>query len=335
MLILRGARRSLFIASFPRLNASRRIPIPQKPPPFPVVESCPSPTCACRPVPPMPEGLDIDRKQNLNGTMASYGEQIMIATGKDDWKSKIEDEEDAHFQRKLKELLGRKGELCDPFHNASITNVSFPAASSSPDTASAYLFPSFRYIPSIPLAGDGVKNFLRGFVKPKELHPLNLETLDEDQQEIMLRDESLQQQFEGVREVDEIMVLICGHGGRDARCGIYGLLLRDEFEEKLQAKGIHLQPQPDLQEHHEGMSASVGLISHIGGHKYAGNVIIYIPRILREAGHPLAGKGIWYGRVDPEHVEGIVDATIVQGKVIKDMFRGGIEDNDARSVIRL
>jgi hypothetical protein len=32
--------------------------------------------------------------------------------------------------------------------------------------------------------------------------------------------------------------------------------------------------------------------SHIGGHKLSGNVVIYSP----------AGRGIWYGRVKPEHV---------------------------------
>ncbi|GME59456.1 Fmi1 protein [Neofusicoccum parvum] len=233
-------------------------------------------------MPAFPDGLEIDHKQNLNGTMGAYAEQILIATGKDDWKSRIEEEDDAHLQRRVKDILGRKGELMDPYHNILITNVSFPAASSSPDSASAYLFPSFKYIPSIPLAGDSVKEFIRG----------------------------------------------------DARCGILGPLLRDEFEEKLKTKGIDIRPQPDLAQHSK-LSASVGLISHIGGHKYAGNVIIYIPRTLKEAGHPLAGKGIWYGRVGPEQVEGVVEQTIVQGKVVKELFRGGIEDNEARTILRL
>lgn len=70
-------------------------------------------------------------------------------------------------------------------------------------------------------------------------------------------------------------------------------------------------------------TARVGLISHIGGHKFAGNVIIYIPPSFQ--GNALAGKGVWYGRVGPEHVEGIVAKTVLGGKVIKDMFRGGIE----------
>lgn len=111
------------------------------------------------------------------------------------------------------------------------------------------------------------------------------------------------------------------------------------------------------------------MISHIGGHKWAGNVIVYIPpdyqinpleRENRGANpkdkdaakepvvheddrlsenddkpfvSPLAGKGIWYGRVQPKHVEGIVEQTIGHGKIIKDLFRGGINQNG--STIRL
>jgi len=78
-------------------------------------------------------------------------------------------------------------------------------------------------------------------------------------------------------------------------------------------------------------TARVGLISHIGGHKWAGNVIVYIPPSF--SSNPLAGKGIWYGRVGPEHVEGIVGKTILDGKVIKELFRGGIDQD--RGIIRL
>ena len=110
---------------------------------------------------------------------------------------------------------------------------------------------------------------------------------------------------------------------------------------------------------------NVGMISHIGGHKWAGNVIVYIPpnyeinpveRAHRgakpkdETTHgyaepvvhedevlsarnslpnlsPLAGKGIWYGRVEPKHVEGIVEQTIGHGQILRDLFRGGIHRN--------
>ncbi|KAF2137330.1 uncharacterized protein K452DRAFT_291718 [Aplosporella prunicola CBS 121167] len=344
MSFLHAPRRALFTSSLPRRSAAaprRSIPIPSFPTtPFPVIESCPAPTCECRPYPQFPEDLPIDRKQNLNGTMAAYGEQILIATGKDDWTSKIEDDENSLFQRQLRDLLVRNGELCDPYHNVMITNSSFAPASRDPAIGSAYLFPSFRYLPRIPLTAPSVRALVKGFVKPRDIHPVHKKVLPAEQQAVLARDETLQREFEGVREVDEVVVLICGHGGRDARCGVLGPVLRDEFGEKLQKSGIVLRAQPELeaQDADDGkakLSASVGLISHIGGHKYAGNVIVYIPKTLARQGHPLAGKGVWYGRVGPEQVEGVVSETIVHGRIIKELFRGGIEDTEPRSIIRL
>lgn len=83
----------------------------------------------------------------------------------------------------------------------------------------------------------------------------------------------------------------------------------------------------------------MGLISHIGGHKFAGNVIIYIPPGIKGADgekHALAGKGIWYGRVMPENVEGIVKETVVGGRVVADIFRGGVKvGEEGTEILRL
>lgn len=117
------------------------------------------------------------------------------------------------------------------------------------------------------------------------------------------------------------IILICGHGGRDQRCGVMGPLLQSEFTRVLGRKGFQVSETPVDSDG----SACIGQISHVGGHKYAGNVIIYVPPSYRQRGNQLAGAGIWYGRVEPKHVEGIVDQTIIQGKVIADQFRGGIE----------
>lgn len=81
--------------------------------PFPVVATCPSPTCQCRPT---PEGLDIDHKQPLNGTMAAYSEHVVISTGRIDWAGRIEDEVDEGqvvLVRELKRLLGQHGKYSD------------------------------------------------------------------------------------------------------------------------------------------------------------------------------------------------------------------------------
>lgn len=118
------------------------------------------------------------------------------------------------------------------------------------------------------------------------------------------------------------VILICGHGGRDLRCGIMAPVLEAEFARVLQERGVSVNTGGEVvdRENH----AHLGLISHVGGHKYAGNVIIYLPPGMQ---NPLAGMGIWYGRVEPRHVEGIVTETLA-GRVVKDHFRGGIRQGE-------
>jgi (2Fe-2S) ferredoxin len=114
-----------------------------------------------------------------------------------------------------------------------------------------------------------------------------------------------------------------------------GPALQDEFTKILPRAGIEVKINEDMEDagalerlNSPSLTARVGLISHIGGHKFAGNVIIYIPPGARSATgepHILAGCGIWYGRMEPRHVEGIVSQTILGGVVLKDMFRGGVK----------
>lgn len=125
-------------------------------------------------------------------------------------------------------------------------------------------------------------------------------------------------------EVKDVVVLICGHGGRDVRCGVMGPLLRGKFREVLNADGFPVTESPPT-ENDEAGKARVGLISHIGGHKFAGNVIVYVPPGMDGGRHPLAGCAVWYGRVDENHVEGIVGATVRRGEIIGELFRGGID----------
>jgi hypothetical protein len=107
--------------------------------------------------------------------------------------------------------------------------------------------------------------------------------------------------------ITKLTILICGHGGRDQRCGILGPILQSSFRAELQRRGIE---------------ADVAQISHIGGHKYAGNIIMYLPPSLE--GNALKGTGIWYGRVEPKNVEGLVEETVVKGRVVAELLRGGI-----------
>lgn len=237
-----------------------------------------------------------------------------------------------------------------PFHNISILNSSF-ASSVSPrpeiQTTSAYILPSFKYVPFLPrVSFDSVEALAQGFLLPEKLHSAH-DGLSPIHRDRLTRKKEVQSMLPGVRDVEDVLVLICGHGGRDVRCGVMGPLLKGEFEEKLEREGLDVRRGPvdagvmndtariagSVEESKK--TARVGLISHIGGHKFAGNVIVYLPPGLKSNGkaHPLAGHGIWYGRIEPNHVEGIIKETILGGKVVADKFRGGIDSQ--RRILRL
>ena len=80
-------------------------------------------------------------------------------------------------------------------------------------------------------------------------------------------------------------------------------------------------------------------ISHVGGHKFAANVMVYrrSDDVVEtrnidglEKGRAGIGEGaqcIWLARVRPEDCEGIVKYTVLQGKVVKPerQLRGGFD----------
>jgi leucyl-tRNA synthetase len=131
--------------------------------------------------------------------------------------------------------------------------------------------------------------------------------LSTSQKTNLLRDERKATEIPQAEHITKPTILICGHGGRDTRCGVLGPILHSTFRQEFGRRGI---------------DADVGLISHIGGHKFAGNVIMYVPPSM--SGNALKGSGVWYGRVGPEQVEGVVEETLVKGRVITELLRGGV-----------
>lgn len=234
--------------------------------------------------------------------------------------------------------------VSQPFHHVSVLNSSFP--SSPPkrtelQTTSAYLFPSFKYVPFLPrVSFDHVEALAKGYLLPEKLHSAH-DGLSPIHRDRLTRKAGYQGLLFGVQDVDDIVVLICGHGGRDKRCGTLGPVLRSEFESKFPNFGVEVLSGPvhtDIPSLHElggegsgrTYTSRVGLISHIGGHKFAGNMILYLPPSLKThdgSSHPLAGHGVWYGRVEPRHVEGIISETILGGRVIQELFRGAIKQD--------
>ena len=91
-------------------------------------------------------------------------------------------------------------------------------------------------------------------------------------------------------------VFVCVHGARDERCGLCGPPLVERFQIELESRGL-------LEK------VAVRRSSHVGGHRYAGNVLIY-------------PGGDWYGFVSPKDVPKIVEGHLEGGELVSSLWRG-------------
>ncbi|CCE66025.1 hypothetical protein TPHA_0O00550 [Tetrapisispora phaffii CBS 4417] len=105
--------------------------------------------------------------------------------------------------------------------------------------------------------------------------------------------------FEG-RKLTNDWILVCGHNERDCRCGYLAPLLVDEYM-KFDKR------------------SNIGIISHVSGHKFAGNVIHYKYEPSKNS-----MDSFWFGRVLPPMVHSLVE-NLKNNIVIKNVFRGSKE----------
>ncbi|KAJ3678536.1 hypothetical protein LUZ60_002339 [Juncus effusus] len=108
-------------------------------------------------------------------------------------------------------------------------------------------------------------------------------------------------------------IFVCSHGARDARCGFCGPVLIEKFQDELDGLGL-------------ADRVFVGHCSHIGGHKYAGNVVIFGSGFNHEA------AGHWYGYVSPDEVKNLVEQHIIRGIIVEKLWRGqmGLSKEDQK-----
>jgi hypothetical protein len=87
----------------------------------------------------------------------------------------------------------------------------------------------------------------------------------------------------------DLSLFVCCHDFRDVRCGERGPALAAALQRLLRARDL---------------TSKVGVFatSHVGGHKYAGNVVCY------GAAHPCDGD--WFGGLTAEHAEAFLDALL-------------------------
>ncbi|RHZ81026.1 hypothetical protein Glove_126g35 [Diversispora epigaea] len=312
--------------------------------------SCADP---CSTHPGYPSYLKIDYRTPLEGTVKPYVKHVLISTGKSDWSTNIEDEccsLAAHLHKVVKsdkvtppsKIVSNNNNKRDssrkekknnkvegsPIQTQQRQEQQQPTEKEpTEDSFNEHLEkPRIVITNSSRLNTDNngkgndvllfPDNILIRNVTPKQASEFYKKFLSSNSSNGNGGVMAEKEHYSNIKFITEPMpykavIVICSHKRRDKRCGITGPLLRDEFDKVLKEKGL------DVESHHnEGVA--VFLSSHTGGHKFAGNVIVY-----RD------GQGIWYGRVVPCHAKTIIETTVLEGKVIQELYRGSMNGSFA------
>ncbi|OJD13425.1 hypothetical protein AJ78_06115 [Emergomyces pasteurianus Ep9510] len=304
-----------------------------------------------------PSKFDIDTEDKLYGHVKGWATHLLVATGKTDWVRDVADEKGSVMEAIEKgNLVPTNGPM-----KLSASNIPVPdeyhhhEVGEQPTTV--LILPAFMFVDHVApaLASDLITYFVSP--SPTTTSPLNTSHLDvlpgmnthtpEQVPENSAPTTPLSSQTATDPSVGNssltplrsracrhsAVILLCSQRTRDARCGQSAPLLRREFERHLRPRGLYR----DLSDERPG-GVGIYFISHVGGHKYSANVIIYRRRnhdfsdAATEADRASrveegAVQGIWLARVRPEDCEGIVKFTVLQGKVIKpeNQLRGGFD----------
>lgn len=257
----------------------------------------------------LPADKPLDHERPLNGTAAIPWKHVLVllhgVANFDDMPSKINlmPGSLAHDF----ELVKR--ELLSPMHPVTLSNA---LICGRPVVANRHRVRIYPDNVEVEFEPTQLRQFVQAYLVPAEKtqvynpfakkpeHP----QLGNNADELSPAEAARARRLFSETKIEKDLVLICAHTKRDIRCGALAPPLEAEFLRVLQREGLSQQVE-------------VGRISHIGGHAYAGNVI-YFPQ---DSQRPV----VWYGRVTPPKVQGIVTATIQNGTIIKELYRGRAE----------
>ncbi|SPO04947.1 related to sucrose cleavage protein [Cephalotrichum gorgonifer] len=298
-----------------------------------------------------PRKFDMETKDELYGFVKAWETHLLVATGKSDWVRDVEGEKGS-----VMEAMGSASGPSNGKLKLSASNMPTPSGLANYDEPTrVLLLPAFTVIDNV--TPKRVSTLIEEFINkgPTNSSPLGPFTLPRS---LSLPDA----QDDGVAPLSsrpcphQAIILLCSQKTRDARCGQSAPLIRKELERHLRPLGLFR----DLDDERPG-GVGIYFISHVGGHKYSANVIVYRrrdafgldaveranageeelkPKVRsrndekggvvgeeEEGADEGAAQCIWLARVRPEDCENLVKYTVLQGKVVKpeSQLRGGFD----------
>ncbi len=218
----------------------------------------------------MKETAKQNKPTELVGTVKLYNRHLIVCTGSANWAARIES--DGDYLQLLAQAIAKAAEKT--VGKVKLTACDEKSLGHSANINSAYdilVFPDcLRY--------ESVRR--SDFAALIEDHLIG----DQPSDRIPFTD------------FNESYVFVCSHGNRDERCGQCGPPLVNRFRAELESRKLSEQIR-------------VRKVSHLGGHAYAGNVLIY------PGGH-------WYGYVTPADVPRLIGAHLVEHRIVRSLWRG-------------
>ncbi|CAK7273569.1 hypothetical protein SEPCBS57363_005717 [Sporothrix epigloea] len=207
-----------------------------------------------------PRSFKVDHQDRLYGFVKGWSTHLLVATGKSDWVRDV-----THEKGSVMEAVGSASSPTNGRMMLSASNIPTPSLSSKyTDPTRVLLLPAFVVVDNVTPALVPV--LLENLVSkaPTSITPLTgvnpPPTLPP----------SLPVPLTYHQSPHSVLVLLCSQKTRDARCGQSAPMIRKELERHLRPLGL----SRDLDDERPG-GVGIYFISHVGGHKYSANMMVY------------------------------------------------------------
>ncbi|KAJ5124328.1 uncharacterized protein N7515_008153 [Penicillium bovifimosum] len=245
-----------------------------------------------------PSKVKVETSRPLYGLVKEFHSHVLVATGQSDWKERKVEKQAGSLMEAFHETKSEHGRIMVSASSLNAPNQS-PTEASSNEATTVLILPAFTFVDSVKYADvpDVVARYIDHPIGPGKGNSASTTTSGISSRPCEL----------------DYVILLCSHRHRDARCGMTAPLIKRELERHLRPLGL----DRDSDDSRPG-GVGISYVSHVGGHKFSANVLVY-----RKKDQQM----IWLARVRPEHCEGIVKYTVLQGKVVhpESQLKGGFD----------
>ncbi|CAE6462348.1 unnamed protein product [Rhizoctonia solani] len=273
-----------------------------------------------------PSRFDVDLSSDMLGSVKPYGRQVVISTGKSDWVREVTEESNSlaeHLNNVHGKLVSttrtsKSGGAPAGVFTASdstrlsILNGSHYQIGCAPKTHTVLVFPDYKLVKDVPPTNEGAIELWKAALDPAvgvegKTNDSGMKSWTLPYSAVILL--SFTTSLSSLGWDVHTQIDDPAEHGQPA--------LEDLPEPRAEATREQLR---SLRKPESDFAQRVLILrnSHMGGHKFAGNVIIYFP----------TGNGVWYGRVSTHEVQAVVESTIIGGKVLPALLRGGTFKRD-------